>query len=141
MSETTEAERIQYRMNRIRRHLSGEVDGVVGSAEQLLDWRYYVERNPFACVAVSAIAGFFLVPGPRAPVERRIYLDADAARELAKNRREDIVVHHEEGASPGLLKSVALMASNALVRAAIAQFGQVVGKQISSSLPADGRHG
>ena len=127
MKESPEVDRIRFRMQRIRQHMDDDVDGLMANAQQLMDWKYHVRRHPMAAIAVAALAGYLLVPKPRAKVEKRVYLDRDGARELASHN-DRIILEESEGASPSLFKSASIMAANALVRAGLAYMGQQIGK-------------
>ena len=57
------ADNLRQEMRTIRRELGDEVEELVEQAERLMDWRYYVQRYPWASLGAAALAGFFLVPG------------------------------------------------------------------------------
>lgn len=56
------ADRLRQEMRTIRRELGQEVEDLVEHAEQLMEWRYYVRRFPWASVSVAALVGYFVVP-------------------------------------------------------------------------------
>ncbi|SFI76678.1 hypothetical protein [Planctomicrobium piriforme] len=124
MTETEEAERLQMRMQRIRRRMDSDVVDLMSDAQQLLDWKYYIRRHPVACVAAIAAAGFFLVPKARQSVEKKVYLDPQVSREVALNSDKLHVEQAEEVAKQGLLMSAGALVLNTLVRAGVAYAGQ-----------------
>ena len=56
------ADRLRQEMRTIRRDLGQEVEDLVEHAEQLMEWRYYVRRFPWASLGVAALLGYFVVP-------------------------------------------------------------------------------
>jgi len=57
-----QAREVRQRMAALRRDLTGDVESVSQSARALADWRFYVERFPFAAAGLAAAAGFLIVP-------------------------------------------------------------------------------
>jgi hypothetical protein len=49
-------------MRTIRRELGNDVEELVEHAERLMDWKYYVQRYPWASVGAAALLGYFLIP-------------------------------------------------------------------------------
>src|SRR5262245_36057535 len=82
MSQST-AESIRQRMHEVRSELGDDVEEFVESARTITDWRYYVERYPWVCLAAAFALGYVVVP-KRMPV---INLYADAVLELAKKKQ------------------------------------------------------
>ena len=82
MSDKTVRE-VRDEMAALRNEVSTDVSGVLGSARELADWRYYVRRFPWQCLSVATLAGFWLVPR-RAEV---ITPDPDALLDLAAEDR------------------------------------------------------
>lgn len=56
------ADRLRQEMRTIRRELGNDVEVLVGHAERLMDWRYYLQRFPWACVGAATLIGYFIVP-------------------------------------------------------------------------------
>lgn len=79
------AETVQRQMREIRRELRNNVSGVVSGANQLLDWKSYVRRNPWLIVGSAVVVGYMLVP------RRSRELDAAAAtQESLDNLAEEV---------------------------------------------------
>lgn len=136
MPETSEVDRLRFRMERIRHHMDDDMEGLVANAQQLMDWKYYVRRYPLGTMGAVALAGYLLVPKPKPKIEKRVYLDREGARELARNN-DRIILEESEGASPGMFKSVGILAANALVRAGLAYLGQQLGHTGVKGTPED----
>jgi hypothetical protein len=70
-------------MAALRRELELDVQSVGDSARAMADWRFYVERFPFAAAAGAAVLGFLAVP--KRP--RVIVPDADTLAAMAKKNQ------------------------------------------------------
>jgi len=79
---TTTADEIQREMRQIRVELRDNVQEIVSSAREIVDWQSYVKAYPWACVGAAAFLGYLLVPS-RTTVIRP---DPEALRELTKSR-------------------------------------------------------
>ena len=84
------AREIRQRMAGLRREMEvdarkfeEDVQSVGRSARELADWRFYVERFPFAAAAGAAIVGYLVVP--KKP--QVIVPDAKTLAEMAKNNQ------------------------------------------------------
>lgn len=64
------AERIRRQMHEIRREVGADVQGIVDSAQELSDWRYYVRRNPWLSVGAAFAVGFMVSPRRREIMKR-----------------------------------------------------------------------
>jgi len=79
---TTQADEIQREMRQIRVELRDNVEEIVSSAREMVDWQSYVKAYPWLCVGAAAFVGYLLVPS-RTTVIRP---DPEALRELTKSR-------------------------------------------------------
>ncbi|HWL08570.1 MAG TPA: hypothetical protein VNQ76_09205 [Planctomicrobium sp.] len=120
---TTEAaERLQLRMQRIRRRLDVDVDDIINDAQQLLDWKYYLRRQPIASVIGLAVVGYFLVPSKKTAPIQKIYLDPGVSRDVVQNAGpiqvspSDNASSTEAAPGAGLLLSLGTLALNMAVR-------------------------
>jgi len=134
-----EADRLRQEMRTIRRELGEDVEELVEHAERLMDWRYYWQRYPWACVGAAALLGYFVVPG------RTITLPTDE-RSLGKiaERLSGEVQKAGEAKKPTLLSSLISMGSGMLLRGAAAYVTQQLGKSLlppSPSQPVEVHHG
>lgn len=116
------AERLRQEMRTIRRELGQEVEDLVENAEQLMEWRYYVRRFPWASLSVAALLGYFVVP------QRQVTLPTD---EHTLARLADRLPLHGKPSEPkkqstfGWLLS---MGTGMALRAASAYLSQQVSK-------------
>jgi hypothetical protein len=58
----SKADEIQLKMRQIRCHLGTDVRNLVRQARESTDWRHYVRRYQWFCLAATAAAGYLLVP-------------------------------------------------------------------------------
>ena len=79
---TTQADEIQKEMRQIRVELKENVQEIVSSAREIVDWQSYVKAYPWLTVGAAALVGYLLVPS-RTTVIRP---DPEALRELTKSR-------------------------------------------------------
>ena len=119
-----QADRLRQEMRTIRRELGQDVEDLVEHAEQLMDWRYYVRRYPWASLGVAALVGYFVVP------QRVVTLPTDE-RTLAK--LADRLPIHPQTSEPkkqrtSLIGSLISMGTGLALRAATAWFTAQVGK-------------
>ena len=129
MDNNSKTAEICRQMNEVRCNLGDEVEEIVGSARQLADWRYYLRKYPWLCLAGAAALGYFVVP-------KRIEIispSADALEELS--RRNQLVVKSKPEAKPknSLAAAALAFAANALIRAGIAYVGQNAGKLLGDT--------
>ena len=127
-----QADRLRQEMRTIRRELGQDVEELVEHAEQLMDWRYYVRRYPWASLGVAALLGYFVVP------QRIVTLPTDE-HTLAR-LADRIPIHPPPSESkkqrPTLLGSLVSMGTGLAMRAATAWLTAQVGKIMAK----DGAH-
>ena len=127
------AEDIQQRMKAVRCDLVGDVDDVLRSARQMLDWKEYVRRYPWACMGAAAALGYLVVP-------RRLELispDAETLLQLAKQNKLVVKPNPTPQNRRGLLSTLLTIAGTAVVRGAMAyvsqQAGRIAGEQAAEA--------
>jgi hypothetical protein len=69
---------ILQRMRTIRTKLDTEVTGVVQNAKTLVDWRFYFNKAPWACIGAAAAAGYWIVR----PKPKSLFVDPDIREAL-----------------------------------------------------------
>jgi len=119
-----EADQLRQRMRAIRRELGADVEDLVGHAERLMDWRYYVQRHPWVSMGIAAFVGYFMVPG------RLVAFPTDDSALSKLAERIPVTVQPPEEKKPGLISSLLSLGLNTAGRAALAFAGQQVGKFI-----------
>jgi hypothetical protein len=130
-------------MRTIRRELGDDVEELVVQAERLMDWRYHMQRYPWAMMGAAALVGYFLVP------RRTVSLPTDDST-LAK-LAERIPVHlppPPEKKKQSLVGSLVSAGANMAWRAALAYATQQVSKMVAQQAaaaqqqqPAEVHHG
>lgn len=78
-----EVDEIRRQMAQIRRELHEDMQGVVAGAEAASDWKYYVQRYPWAALGLAAALGYFVVP-------RRRRSSAELAERAAEQAAEKV---------------------------------------------------
>lgn len=120
MVDMQEVERLQFKMQRIRRHLDEDVDRLQADAAQLMDWKYYIRRHPLASMAVASVAGYFLVPSSSPSVENKVFLDPEVSREIAEQFEQrqggEQFAAAQEAPKQGLMMTLGAVAVNALLK-------------------------
>jgi hypothetical protein len=122
-----QADRLRQEMRTIRRELGDNVEELVEHAEQLMDWRYYVRRYPWASLGVAALVGYFVVP------QRVVTLPTD---DQTLSRLADRLPIHPPTSQPkkqrsSMLNSLISMGTGLALRAATAYLTQQVGKVVA----------
>ncbi len=117
--EFDRAQQIRRTMAMIRRELNADVDQVEKSARTLLDWRYYVNNYPWACVGVAAAVGYLAVP-------RKVEIhqpDPKTIEKLARNHRLVVEQKPKAEAKAGLVGAAFSLISGLVLKTAMAQLG------------------
>ena len=119
-----ETEDLCRRMNHVRHHLDQDVEGIVDSARTLLDWRHYLRRYPWACLAGAAAIGFFVVP-KRIEIVRP---DTEMLEELAKRKRLVFATNPSPHPRGGLGAAMVRLLAGIAVRSAATYLSQNSGR-------------
>jgi len=125
------ADRVRREMRSIRRELGDNVEELVENAERLMDWRYYVNRYPWAVIGGAALLGYFLVP-------RRIVTlptDDHSLTQLADRIAPAINRPEPKKPQPSWLGSLISMGTGMLMRAAAGYVAQQVSKAFLPPAP------
>jgi len=120
------ADRLRQEMRTIRRELGDEVEELVGHAEQLMDWRYYLRRYPWASLGVAALVGYFVVPG------RTVTLPTDEHTLGQLAERLSLQKPAAPAKKSSLLGSLVSMGAGWAARAALAYATQQVSKILTA---------
>jgi len=134
-----DAQRLRLEMRQIRRELGQEVEELVEQAERLMDWRYYVDRYPWAAVGAAALMGYFIVP------RRAVTLPTDEHTLSRLAERIPVMMQTPEPKRPGLLSSLMSSAGNMAWKAALAyatqHVGKVLGDKVAATQTQEAHHG
>jgi hypothetical protein len=118
------AERIQRRMHDLRGQLDDDVEEVVDSTKEFIDWRTYVRRYPWACVGVAVAIGYLVVPA-RVELESP---DVDTLLELAKKNKLVVDANPSPQKREGFASAVVRSFLQAAGRSALTYLGQKAGE-------------
>ncbi len=120
-----QAEDIANAMQRVRSDLSRDVEEITHQVHEATQWKTYVRRYPFACLAVAAALGYSLVPRQKEP---KVVTSPEMVEKLVKSGR--LRIEATEGASqkPSLAQQAMLGLGTVAARAMMAYFGKRLGE-------------
>jgi hypothetical protein len=140
VNETTKLDRakqIRRTMARIRRELDEDVGEVEQSARTLLNWRYYTQNYPWACVAAAGAIGYLVVP-------RKLEIhspDPKTLEKLARKRHLVVEQNPKAEAKGGVVGAAFSFISGLVLKTAMAQIGvqlaSMMQPQKESPMPAE----
>ncbi len=113
---TTQADEIRHEMQQVRAELRGNVQEIVSSAKEIVDWQYYARKHPWLTVGAAAFVGYLLVPA-RSTIIRP---DAEAMRELAKNQQQLVKLEQSTKSRTSLVGALFGMLASSAAQAALA---------------------
>lgn len=70
---------LRQRMARIRLASHGDVETILTGLRQNLDWRYHLNRHPWAFAGAAALLGYLLIPKSKS----QAMLDSETVKSLA----------------------------------------------------------
>lgn len=108
MSDSADA--LRREMAQIRSDIHENVEGIVDTARNMTDWRYYVRRYPWVAVTAATAVGYLIVPRRSGRVEPR---SDDSSSITGPTRRP-----------PGVTQTLLTIAADALARHTVAYVGQ-----------------
>jgi len=120
VAESPSADALQKQMAQIRSELHADVRGIVDNARVMSDWKYYVRRYPWACVAGAAALGYLVVP-------RRLEIlrpDPDTLAQLAKTNRLIVSPQAEPKPRSTPVGNLFTFLANTLMRGAMTYLGE-----------------
>jgi hypothetical protein len=122
---TATADELCQEMRRIRRDLGNDVELLVEQAERLMDWRYYVNRYPWAMLGVASFVGYYLVP------QRNVTLPTDERTLERLAQRLPIVVQQQgQAKKQSWLNGLLAAGAGLAMRAAMNYVGQEATKML-----------
>ena len=123
----------------LRERMDDEFDDVIENAQVLGDWKFYVRKYPWICLAGAAAAGFVVVPGrSKTPYGIQTMRTPGTVDRGAVDKRVATKPGEEtQPPSPGgAFKS---MVVNMLMRTAVTYAGRRLGAFLTDGLEAGGR--
>ncbi|MEX0728616.1 MAG: hypothetical protein WD065_20250 [Planctomycetaceae bacterium] len=106
-------------MKELRVQLDKDVEKVQFGTKTLLDWHYYVRHYPWACVGVSTLVGFLVVP-------RKLEMkspDVETLEKLARKHQLVVRPYSQAQAEKGLFSTAFSFLMGLVVRTAMTQLG------------------
>lgn len=131
------AEELRRQMRTIRREMGEDLEEIVGQAERLLDWRYYVRQHPWKLVGVAACLGCFVAwrLSKRIPVQVKPLQDAQISPEQPQ---QQVQPHQQPQRTKSvLLSSLLFLGKDMLLRAALNYAGEQMGRMIEHRVAKD----
>ena len=129
------AEEIRLRMEAVRRGMQAEVVEVGRRVRKATRWQTYVERYPWTCVGLAAVAGYVLVPARKhvtMPTDERL-------SRLVREGRLDVRSTPLKKAGSAWPRKAGAMLATAAVRAGMAWLGKRLGENIPADQGAESR--
>lgn len=126
------AEQIRRTMAYIRRELDVDVADVEQSARTLLNWRYYTQNYPWACLAVASAVGYLVVP-------RKLEIhspDPKTLEKLARDRHLVVEQKPKAEAKGGLIGTAFSFISGLVLKTAMTQLGHQVASMMDNNSKA-----
>lgn len=77
-----EPQKIRQRMQRLRRRMDRDFQGVVEQTQRIFDWKDYVRQFPLGTIALGILAGYVISPGRK--VIPSVRLADESVKELAE---------------------------------------------------------
>lgn len=105
------ADQLRQQMAMVRRDLGVDIRGVAAQARELTDWRSYVQKAPWAGLAIAAAVGFMAVP-------RRLNIDTVDAATFARLAKQNRIVVDSKPRAAGSATVMIRLLSGILLRSA-----------------------
>lgn len=126
----TDSQRIRARMQRLRRRMDGDVQGIVENTQRLLDWKDYVRRFPLATLGAGLAIGFFFAPGRK--VIPSVKLAEESVKELVEQSAAKAAIKEEESHVSSLMTGVVSAVSGVALSTLTMVLRQQVERYLSS---------
>jgi ElaB/YqjD/DUF883 family membrane-anchored ribosome-binding protein len=130
------AEELRRQMRTIRREMGEDLEEIVGQAERLLDWRYYVRQHPWKLVGVAACLGCFVAwrLSKRTPIQAK---PLQHAQILQGRPQQQARPQQLERTKSVLLGSLLGLGGDMLLRAALNYTAEQMGKMLERRVAKD----
>lgn len=122
-SQELSADEVRRQMRAIRRELGADVEEVIEHAERLMDWRYHINRYPWAAMGASAVLGYFLVPNRTTVVQT-----SDSVVQQMVDRLPAAIQEKLDTNKPSLVSSLITLGSGFVMKAAMSYAAQQASK-------------
>ena len=118
MNDPPPADAAPVRMQQIRCEMDQDLEEMVESARDMIDWKHYVKTYPWVCLGTAAALGFLIVPKR----STAIHPDLATLTELAKTGH--MVAEPVPAATRGLVDARSATIASIAVRKGIELLGQ-----------------
>lgn len=98
------AGKICEQMREIRSALRDDAEMIVENAKLTVDWRHYVHRYPWLCMAAAAAIGYLVVPRGKP----RLEIDGNTVEEISKRIKSTMLDSATSQQTKGFLIGTAL---------------------------------
>ncbi|MFO1019447.1 MAG: hypothetical protein U0903_01920 [Planctomycetales bacterium] len=130
VAHENDSQRIRNRMQRLRRRMDDDVQGLVENTQRLFDWKDYVRQYPLGAAAAGVAIGFFFSPGRK--VVQSVKLADESVQELREQR-----VQQTPGEQKNPIPSMLTGAVNALSGIALSSLATIVRHRLERYLAFD----
>jgi len=118
MNDRPPADAVRARMQQIRCEMDQDLEEMVASARDMIDWKHYVKTYPWVCLGTAAALGFLIVPKR----STAIHPDLATLTELVKTGH--MVAEPAPAATRGLVDALLATIASIAVRKGIELLGQ-----------------
>jgi hypothetical protein len=122
MSDPPSADAVRTQMQQIRCEIDQDLDEMVVSARNMVDWKHYVKTYPWVCLWAAAAVGFLIVP------KRSTTIHPDLATLTERARTGHFIAEPVPSATRGLVDTLLATVASIVVRNAIGLLGQSAAK-------------
>ena len=118
MNDPPLADAVRARMQQIRCEMDQDMEEMVASARDMVDWKHYVKTYPWVCLGTAAALGFLIVPKR----STAIHPDLATLTELVKTGH--MVAEPAPAATRGLADALLTTVATIAVRKGIELLGE-----------------
>jgi hypothetical protein len=122
MNDPPSADAVRARMQQIRCEIGEDLEQMVASARNVVDWKHHVKTHPWAFLGAAAALGFAIVPKRVATM----HTDLAALAELARTGR--LGAKPAPSAGRGLVDMLVATVASLAVRKATGWLGQTIAR-------------
>jgi predicted RNase H-like nuclease len=123
-----DAEAIKDRMATLRRGLQEDAAHLAHTAKQATDWKFYVEKFPFACAGLALLVGYALIPPKRGPLRA----SDEQLEKLAKSGKLKVVAEPDPPQKQSLARKAMFAVGGLVLRAALDHVSQSLGSPMAT---------
>ncbi len=130
MNDPPPADAVRARMQQIRCEMDQDLEEMVASARDMVDWKHYVKTYPWVCLGAAAALGFLIVPKR----STAIHPDLATLTELVKTGH--MVAEPAPAATRGLVDALLATVASIAVRKGIELLGQSAARLLGRAADA-----